>query len=161
MQPRGRYVKLNAVDYVLIVALVLLLLTLPIRGILYFRNAAADNTCEANVAFVVRRVDAGTLTTLQTGEEPFCLTDGRTLPATSLVRIGHTVEYVPDENGNLQAVESPSTYDVYFSFRGEGGRAKDGTFLLFGNRRLSVGESLALTRGAYSYTADLITVQIS
>ena len=161
MQPRGRYVKLNSADYILIVALVLLILTLPIRGILYFQNAGESRACEASVEFVIRRVNEDTTQTLQAGEHLFSLSDGTVLPKARLAKISHTTEYVPDEDGNMQGMESPTSYDVYFSFDAEGARAKDNTFLLYGSRRLSVGESLTLTRGSYSYTADFVLVQIS
>ncbi|MBQ8173845.1 MAG: DUF4330 family protein [Clostridia bacterium] len=161
MQPRGRYVKLNAVDYILIVSLVLLLLTLPIRGILYFRNTTESHACEASVEFVIRRVDEATVGTLQMGDASFCMPDGATLPQTKVSKIAHTVEYVPNEDGDMEGLESSTVYDVHFTFRAEGARAKDGTFLLFGSRRLSVGESLLLSRASHSYTADFVSVQIS
>lgn len=161
MQPRGRYVKLNAVDYILIVSLVLLLLTLPLRGILYFRNTTVDRTCEARVEFVIRRVDEKTAASLQTGDGSFSLADGTALPTATVSKISHTVEYVPDEDGTMQGLPSPTVYDVQFSFRASGTRAADGTFLLFGSRRLSVGDSLSLSRDGHSYTADFVSVQIS
>ena len=83
------------------------------------------------------------------------------MPTAKVVKVSHTTEYVPNEDGSMQGVESPTSYDVYFSFEAEGSRAKDGTFLLFSSRRLSVGESLTLTRAGYAYTADFILVQIS
>lgn len=160
MQPRGRYVKLNAVDYILIVALVLLLLTLPLRGILYLRTAAEDRSCTASVEFVIRRVDGTVAAALQLASSPFSL-DGTPLPQTTLGKVANTVEYLPDEEGNMQAVTSPTEYDVHFFFLAKGSRAQDGTFLLFGSRRLSVGDRLTLSRDAYSYTADVISVRIS
>lgn len=161
MQPRGRYVKLNAVDYILIISLVLLLLTLPLRGILYFRNTTADRSCEARVEFVIRRVDEATKDRLQADSSVFSLSDGTALPAASVSKISHTVEYVQDEDGNKEGLPSPTSYDVQFSFRATGTRAKDGTFLLFGSRRLSVGDSLSLSRDGHSYAADFVSVQIS
>ena len=161
MQPRGRYVKLNAVDYILIVSLVLLILTLPIRGILYFSNMAEDRTCEANVEFVIRRVDESTRDRLQNGSEPFCTHSETPLPTVTLYKVTKTTEYVTDENGEIEGLPSADFYDVHFTFLAEGTRAADGTFLLFGNKRLSVGDSLALTRDSHSYRADVISVRIS
>ena len=160
MQPRGRYVKLNAVDYILIISLVLLILTLPIRGILYFSNAAADSTCEASVEFVIRRVDESSRDRLQQDNEPFCMGDGTPLPKATLHKVTKTTEYVSDGSGEIEGLPSADSYDVHFTLVAEGARAADGTFLLFGSRRLSVGDSLTLTRGAYSYQADFVSVRI-
>ena len=160
MQPRGRYVRLNAVDYILIVTLVLLILTLPLRGILFLRDSATDKTCRANVEFVIRGVDAEARTRFETASEPFYLSDGTALSGVTVSRVRHAVEHVTDESGNMQELESPTRYDVYFSTVTEGARAEDGTFLLFGVRRLSIADSMPLSHAGHAYTAVFVSVSV-
>ena len=159
-KPRGRYVKLNPVDYLLIALAVLLALTLLFRGISYYHTEKDDRACQANVGFVIRAVDEGMANSLQAGSAAFYLPDGTALPKTQIIKISQTEEYVPDDDGNMQPVVSARTYDVHISFTAEGSRAKDNTFLLNGIRRLSAGDSITLSRGGHSYTADFVAVQI-
>lgn len=159
-KPRGRYVKLNPVDYLLIALAVLLALTLLVRGTSYYLNKNDDRSCQANVGFVIRAVDEVIANSLQESDAAFTLPDGTALPKTQVTRISQTEEYVPDDDGNMQPVVSARTYDVHISFTAEGSRAKDNTFLLNGIRRLAAGDSIPLTRDGHSYTADFVAVQI-
>ncbi len=159
-KPRGRYIKLNPVDYLLIALAILLAFTLLARGISFGQDQKDDRACRANVGFVIRAVDEARANALQTGEIPFRLPDGIALPATRIIKISQTEEYVPDGDGNMQPVASARSYDVHISFVAEGRRANDNTFLLNGIRRLSAGDNITLSRGGHSYVADFVTVQM-
>ena len=159
MQPKGRYIKLNIVDYLLIAVLALLLVAMAVRGIGLMTGNRAD-TCRAEVEFVIRDLDEDSMSILTGQQLPFYLQDGSLFAGQYTATIHRTTEVVRDENGNMQEAESLISYKVTFSFTAQGSTAKDGTFLLNGIRRLSIGETFYLTRESITYTADIVRVSI-
>ena len=159
MQRKSRYVKPNTIDFLLLAVLVLLVLTLLLRGVLLFTHKEQPD-CTAQVEFVVRDLDQELATHLATGRAPFYLAEGGMLAATYTAAMRATTVLVRDENGNLIEVESPGIYKVTVSFLVTGKRASDGTFLLHGVRRLATGDSLLLTCKDVTYQADVIRVDL-
>jgi hypothetical protein len=158
-KPRGRYVKLNPVDYLLIVLFCLLALSLLFRGVFLFRDKRADRSCVASVEFVMREVDAATCDLLQAGALPFRLPNGTLLEGAQIDRVVATVKYLPDENGELQPVVSETAFDVYVSFAAEGSRTEDNAFLLNGIHRLATGDTATLVRGNREFKVDFTKVE--
>ena len=155
--PRGRYVKLNPVDYLLIGLLCLLALSLLIRGVLLFEDRRNGRACEANVEFMIREVDQTTCSLIQTGSVPFRLSDG-TLIEDAQIKILTFIKYVPDESGEMRPVISDK-YNVRVSFRVQGAQASDNAFLLNGVHRLATGEKTAVTWGDREFKVDFTKVE--
>lgn len=158
--PRGRYVKLNIVDYLLIAVLAFLLLSGLVRGV-GTAFAGEAETCRAEVEFVIRDLDEATTKILAEQKEPFYLADGSLFAKDFTASIHRTTEIVKDEDGNMTETESLVSYRVTIAFVAEGELAKDGTFLFGGTRRLAMGESLTLTQANVTYTVDVVRVSVS
>lgn len=156
-KPKGRYVKLNPVDYLLIGLFCLLALSLLIRGVSLFQDRRADRACTANVEFMIREVDPSTCNLLQTGSVPFRLPNG-TLVEDAQINIIIPLEYVPDENGELRPVVSTKR-NVQVSFRAQGTQAEDNAFLLDGVHRLATGDSATVMWGDREFKVDFTKVE--
>ena len=159
-KPKGRYVKLNPVDYLLIGLFCLLALSLLVRGVFLFQDRHADRSCTANVEFVIREVDSTTCELLQSGTLPFRLPNGTLLENAHIDHIAPTTKYLPDENGELQPVVSTTDFNVYVSFHAEGTRAEDNAFLLNGVHRLATGDTATLVRGGREFKVDFTKVEL-
>ena len=162
MKKTSRFIRRNAVDYILIILPILLLVAVLSRGIaLYvFPNGSTD--CHAEVGFVIRSVDRETLTELnRTAERDFLLAGGECLTGAKVDTVTQTKTVVTDEDGSIIEVESEGLFDITFRVaRTSGARAKDGTFLLGGVRRLAVGDSMKVTSDHAEYTVDFVKVRI-
>lgn len=157
--PRGRYVKLNIVDYLLIAAAVLLLLALLFRGVGMLVSGKAE-ICRADVEFAVRGLDEARMEQLIAEKAPFLLADGSSLAAQFETTVHQETMLVWNEDGSMTEAENPSAYRVIVSFTAEGELANDGTFLFGGTRRLATGEALVLTQAQVTYTADVVRVSV-
>ena len=162
MQKTVRYVRRNLLDYVLIILPILLLLSLLTRAVMIQVFPTDANNCHAEIAFVIRSVDEETLNFLREQKESdFSIAGNTVLKGARLTDITKTKDVVTDENGNLVEVESTGRYDVtFYVSRATGLRAKDGTFLLEGGRRLAQGDTLTLVCKSTQYTADFVKVRI-
>ncbi len=158
-QPQGRYVKRNVIDYILIAMAVLLLLTIPVRGLFYLQHERTDRTCRARAEFVVRSVDYDTVDALRS-KEVFYTPEGVAIRDTRIVSVQVAQEYVPDEDGVMHPLPSPQKYNVRIAFTADGAQAQDGTFLLSGLYRLGVGEHMYLTHNGGGYEVDFVAVEI-
>lgn len=154
---KGRYVKLNIVDWLLIAAAALLLLALLVRGVGGLL-APQRERCRAEVSFVIRELREEDAARLSAAQDPFYFSDGALLTAAPTIHVQRATTLVRDEDGNLRETESLLTYKATVSFTAEGYLANDGTFLLGGTRRLSTGESLTLTCCDVTYKADVTKV---
>lgn len=160
---RGRYVRRNAADYILLSVVILLLISIGARFIAKQINKNSDQNCTAAISFVLREVDVEAAERLVT--EPsytFSFSDNGTPLALAYYekKVPSPVT-VENEDGTLSTVPSESKVDVYFSFVGEGAKAKDGGFLLRGVRRLASGDRFLLSLGDGRFEAEFLRVQIS
>ena len=159
MQRKSRYVKPNILDWLLLAVLILFALALLLRGT-FSVLSAREIDCHARVEFVIRELDEDAVHLLSEAHAPFYLADGSLLTDSFTTAISRTTELVRDEQGNLFETESLATYKVTVAFTATGRQAKDGTFLFGGTRRLAMGETLFLTQGDISYTADVVQVSV-
>jgi len=162
MQKTSRFIRRNAVDYILMILPIILLVALLSRGIAVYVFDPAEAACKAEVGFVIRSVDRTLLDELQENStRDFAITGGGLLREARITGIVNTKEVVSDGKGNLVEVESEGKYDITFTVaQAEGSQAKDGTFLLGGLRRLAVGDCLNLTCEGAEYPVDFIKVRI-
>jgi hypothetical protein len=153
-QKKGRYVKLNIADWLLIVIAAGLLLALILRGIgMIFTEKTQPYRAE--VEFLICDLDENTAGFLAAQDAPFYLSDGRVFAEHYTAEVMHMPLLVPDENGELQETESLFSYALHVSFTAEGTLSHDGTFLLGGTRRLAMGEALQLLQGDVTCTAEI------
>ena len=160
---RGRYVRRNAADYILITLAVLLLLSIGARFIAGKINERIDRSCTASITFVLRELDANTATRL-TAASPceFAFSDnGTILAAAYYLKQSPSTVTVENEDGTLSTIPSESKVDVYFTFIGDGAIAKDGSFLLAGVRRLAAGDRHLLSYADGRYEAEFLRVAMT
>ena len=162
MKKTERFVRRNALDYILIILSILLLFSFLGRALSVKLFPLDASTCEAEIAFVIRSVDEETLALLREhSESNFSIAGNTVLKNARLSLITKTKVVVQDKDGNLIEVENLGHYDVTFHVsNAEGMRAKDGTFLLDGGRRLAQGDTLTLICRNAQYTADFVKVRI-
>lgn len=163
MQKTSRFIRRNAVDRILVILPVLLLVALLARGITgYFFPVDADK-CTAEISFVIRAVEEEKKNMLEasTPAYNFSVAGKELFRDARITEIVPTKEVVSDGEGNLVELPTEGHYDVTFTILyAEGARAKDGTFMIGGVRRLSVGDSMNLTDGREEYPVDFIKVRI-
>lgn len=160
---RGRYIRRNAADYILITLAILLLLSIGARFIAGKLNERTDRTCSASVSFVLRGLESDEAARLVSAAPiAFSFSDnGSPLALSYYVKQAPTPVTVENADGSLSTVPSESKVDVYFAFVGEGAVAKDGGFLLRGVRRLAAGDRFSLSFGDGRYEGEFLRVQIS
>ncbi len=164
MAKRRRYIKRNAIDYILIAVAVLLLLSLVLRGVGVYLDEHEDRRCTATVSFTVRAVDWETALVLQMNAKPAFrfLDTGMSLDNVSYTGIQKTVDIVEGENGEFEEVSLSGRYDISFTAHNVAGiRAKDGGFLLGGSRRLATGDTAELVADDAKYAVKFSLVRIS
>ncbi len=157
---RGRYIRRNAADYILITLALLLLLSIGARFIAGKINERTDRTCTAAVSFVLRGLDSEAAERLvATAPLTFSFSDnGTPLAEAYYLKQAPTSVTVENADGTLSTLPSESKVDVYFNFVGEGASAKDGGFLLRGVRRLAAGDRFLLSCGDGRYEAEFLQV---
>ncbi len=164
MAKRRRYIKRNAIDYILLAVAILLALSLLFRGIGLYLNEHEDRRCTANIAFTVRGVDYDTMRLLQASDTgSFRFTDS-SLALRNVLYAGtrKSIDIVEGENGEFEEVELSDRYDVSFTvWNIEGLRARDGGFLLGGVRRLATGDKAELITDDAKYLVSFSLVRIS
>ena len=162
MKKTERYGRRNPIDYILIILPLLLLLSIFGRALALQLFPLEANDCQAEVAFVIRAVDEETMNLLrELKESDFRIAENAVLKGARISGITKAKEVVDDGNGNLIEVESGDRYDVTFQVASAAGaKAKDGTFLLSGGRRLAQGDTLTLVYQNAQYSADFVKVRI-
>lgn len=163
MQKTKHYIKPNVADRLFVVLLFAALSALVCRAAAFTFLPIGQNSCTAEVAFVIYGVEGDTLADLQDGTQPydFAFADGNVLSATAFT-VKPSEVVIEDEDGEHITELSPTKRDVTFSLSAaEGARAKDGTFLLGGYHRLATGEQVTLTRGGEKYQVTFTKVSIS
>lgn len=162
MQKTSRFIRRNAVDYLFIIIPILLLVALLGRAVSLHFFGMEEKRYTAEIGFVIRSVDSELLEELL-GEptRDFSMPGGAVLKDARVSSYSFTKEVVADGNGNFVELESKDRYDVTFTVGyASGGQAKDGTFLLGGVKRLSVGDSMNLTCKGAEYPVDFVKVRI-
>lgn len=154
---KGRYIKLNMADWLLIAAAALLLLSLLARGVGGLL-APQREPCRAEVTLVIRALDEEGAALLAAAQGPFYRQDGALLTDSATVTVQRDTTLIQQEDGSLIESESLLTYKATVTFTAAGYLASDGAFLLDGTRRLSTGETLTLTREGITYRADVTQV---
>lgn len=157
----GRYVRRNAVDYILIVLAILLLLSVGARFITGEIWKRSDSAATAKITFVVRGVEKENATHLSLLSDAFAFSDnGDVLGEMLFTEKKPTMMTLEQNDGSLVSVPSDTHVDLYFSLIAEGATAKDGTFLFHRARRLAGGDRLLLSYGDGRYEAEFLQVQI-
>ncbi len=159
MQTRKRYIKRNIIDYLLIAAAILLILSLLARGVGLLLAENGDEQL-AEIEFVIRSLDKKTAQALVDRQKPFFLSDGTAFAETYRAAVRPMTVIVEGPDGNLQEEQSLTQFQATFACTVTGRVAKDGTFLFAGVRRLAMGETLELTRGDATYRAEVVRVAV-
>lgn len=160
--PTGRYVKRNAIDYMLAILLVLLLFSFLFRGIGAHLFSREDRSRTAEIVFAIEGVSREAADLLESDDLAFTFLDnGQSLGEVKFKEIKGMLETVNGPNGEPEQVESQTRFTVSFTLTAEGAVARDGHFLLDGTRRLSAGSSRVLLLGDVRYTAKIYQVTIS
>lgn len=145
--PRGRYVKRNVVDYLVILCVVLLFLSLAGRILLRAADQPWNENCRAEVQFVVRDADEETKDAL--------------LASGSVFRFGDATDVLAQLVSCEPNPLDSDTYDLTYTFSGRGHYAADRAFLLDGRTRVTGGDRLTVTQDALSLPIDVIRVRVS
>ena len=156
-KPKGRYVKLNPVDYLLIGLFCLLALSLLVRGVFLFQDRRAEHNCTATVEFEIHGVDAATCARLQTNSDPFYLENGMKIE-NAQIKFRVCLESICDENGEWKSVVSDK-YDVQVSFLAQGTQNGDNAFLLNGKQHLAVGDHATVSWGNREFKVEFTKVE--
>lgn len=159
----ARYMKWTAVDYALIVLVILLLLSLLGRVVAVRAERGADRACQAEVTFVLRDLTAREARAMSRGDVTFTMQGGTVLSGDTVhLRWQRTEQTtVSDANdGGRPLFPTAARYSVYFTFEAAGERANDRAFLFDGARLLPDG-AMPLLFGDEWYTAECIRVRTS
>ncbi len=160
--PTGRYIKRNAIDYMLVILLALLLFSFLFRGIGAWLFSREDRTCRAEVVFAIEGVSREAADLLADTALPFSFLDnGQSLGEVTFKETKPAIDTIIGTNGETEQIESETRFNVFFSLNAEGAAARDGHFLFGGTRRLSAGSSRLLLLGDARYTAKIYQVTIS
>ena len=151
----------NAVDYILLVLVCLLLLSIGARYVMQYLHTREDNTCQARVSFVLRGIPREEAPLVSTLAAPFLFGDnGISLGVPTLIEEKPSMMVLEQNDGTLTSVPSETHVDLFFVTVRDGVRAKDGTFLLDGARRLAAGDRFTLLRAHGQYESEFLSVQI-
>lgn len=161
MTKRHRYIKRNAIDYVLLAVLVLLALSLLLRGVDLYLTQNEDRSCTATVSFTVRGLDYETAMALRHADTFRFFDSSLSLEGATYVDIRQSTDTVQKEDGSFEEAPLSDRFDLFFSASADGIRARDGGFLLSGVRRLATGDSATLIAEDAKYTVSFSRVQIS
>lgn len=158
-----RYIRRNPADYVLLVILGALIVGVLARALFLQFSPVVAEPCSAELSFVLRGADRDTVRHLeQSGPVyAFHFSDGTALEDARLRSITPTKQILQSEDGTYTETDSALYYDITFSVaQAEGTRAKDGTFLLSGVRRLATADRVTLALSDARYTVEFISVRI-
>lgn len=159
---RGRYIRRNFVDYIVILLAVLLLLSVGVRLITGKLNARQSTAAYATASFVLREVENEQALHVATLSAPFYFCDnGTALGQARFVEMRPATVRVQQDDGSYSSFDSETHSDLYFTLTLEGTLAKDGTFLLGGVRRLASNDHFTLSLGDGRYESEFLSVQIS
>lgn len=161
MTKRRRYIKRNVIDYVLLSVLLLLLLSLLLRGADLYLTEREDRSCTASISFTVRGVDYETAVELRRANCFRFFDTDLSLDGAAFSDMRLSTDIVQKEDGSFEEVPLAHRYDISFSVSASGLRARDGGFLLSGVRRLATGDSTTLISGDAKYTVSFSLVRIS
>ncbi len=158
---RGRYIRRNVIDYIVILLAVLLLLSIGARFVAGKLNERGKTAAHATATFVLRGVENENAIYVSTLSSPFLFADnGTTLGQARFVEMRPTTVKVEEGDGSFTTLPSDTHCDLYFTLSVEGTLAKDGTFLLGGARRLSSNDHFTLSLGDGRYESEFLSVQI-